>query len=102
MREETEMVNDITRAKLAESFINNPLFIEGMAVLKATTLDKFESLEFDDVAVMQDCNRMLKVIDNFEQMFIAVVERGKSALQALEDIQTHQEALNNDRTVTDI
>ena len=97
MREETDLKVDIDRARKAESFINNPLFIKGLAILKASTLDKFELLTFEQTAEMQDCNRMLKVIDEFETIYINIIHTGNAALNALTDLKDHQEAMNNER-----
>ena len=97
MRNESELTVDITRARNAQEFINNPLFIEGMAILKATTLDKFESLNYNQVKEMVECNRMLKTIDRFESLFSNTILTGDAALNALNDINEHNKAINNER-----
>jgi len=96
MRNEQDLTVDINRARLAQDFINNPLFIEGLAVLKASTLYKFESLNYNQSSEMIDCNRMLKVIDEFETRFHQIISTGNAALSALDDIKQHEKEMNNE------
>ena len=97
MRDKSELTIDINRARLAQDFINNPMFIEGVAVLKASTLDRFESLQPDQTNEMVDCNRMLKVIDEFENTYHRIINIGNSALEALDTIKSHEKDLSNER-----
>ena len=97
MRNEQDLSVDISKARLAQDFINNPLFIEGLTVLKASTLDKFESLNSNQVKEMVDCNKMLKVIDEFETRFYQIISTGNAALSALDDIKQHEKEMNNER-----
>lgn len=94
MRNETELVIDINRAKAAHNFINNPLFIEGIAILKASTLDKFESLDFTATAEMVDCNRMLKVIDSFESIYTNIILTGNAAEMTLIEKQAFDKEMS--------
>ena len=97
MRNEQDLSVDISKARLAQDFINNPLFIEGLTVLKASTLDKFESLNSNQVKEMVDCNKMLKVIDEFETRFYQIISTGNAALASLDDIKQHEKEMNNER-----
>lgn len=96
MRNETELLSEIEGGKLAESFINHPLFTQGIATLKAETLSSFESLNFRQTKEMQECNRMLATINNFEDQFIAMVQQGESALNELVIRKEHEKAMNNE------
>lgn len=97
MREKSELAVTIENAKQAESIINHPLFIASMKTLKHLTIDKFENLGFDDTLQMQECNMRLNIIEEFESHFSTIIQSGNAAYQALEDIQTHEQAIKNER-----
>lgn len=96
-RTETDYANDIEQAKQAESIVNHPLFIAAVGVLKEVTVEKFESLGFADVQQMQECNIRLNLIQEFEQNLSTVIQNGNAAFNALEDIQTFQQEIKNER-----
>ena len=93
MRDKLELTASIENAKQAESILNHPLFIASMATLKHLTIDKFESLGFDDTLKMQECNTRLSVIEEFESHFSTIIQGGNAAYRALEDIQTHEQEM---------
>lgn len=97
MRNETELVNDINTAKQAESIVNHPLYIASMETLKQLTIDKFESLKFDDTLQMQECNIRLNLLEEFEINLTTLIQSGNTAIKTLEDIQTFQQELDNER-----
>ncbi len=97
MRNETELARTMDTGKQAESIVNHPLFIAAIGVLKEVTVDKFESLGFADVQQMQECNIRLNLIQEFEQNLSTVIQNGNAAFNALEDIQTFKQELNNER-----
>lgn len=97
MRNERELSKDVDKARLASEFVNSSLFIEGIAILKASTLDKFESLNYNQTSEMVDCNRMLKVIDDFENIYTNIISIGEAAASALEDIRQFDKEKNDDR-----
>lgn len=93
MRDKTDLIADVDKARQAESLLNNQLLIESLAFLKATTLDEFEGLTFRQTSEMQDCNRMLKVIDMFETQLSDIINDGNSALRELTDLKAHEESI---------
>ena len=93
MREASELIVDVDKARQAESLLNNQLLIDSLAFLKAETLYDFEGLTFVQTSEMQDCNRMLKVIDKFENRLIDIINDGNSALRELTDLKTHEESM---------
>jgi len=93
MRDASQLIQDIDKAKQAELLLNNQLLIDSLAYLKAETLDDFEGLTFRQTNEMVDCNRMLKIIDKFESRLIDIINDGNSALRELTSIKTHEESL---------
>ena len=97
MREKSELAVTIENAKQAESIINHPLFIASMKTLKHLTIDKFENLGFDDTLQMQECNMRLNIIEEFESHFSTIIYSGSAAFKSLEDIQSFNQDIKNER-----
>ncbi len=97
MSNETELAATIDNAKQAEAIVNHPLFIASMETLKNLTIDKFESLGFDDTVQMQECNMRLGIIEEFESHLSTIIQSGSAAFRVLEDIQTFKQEMKNER-----
>lgn len=97
MREKSELAGDIANAKQAEAIVNHPLFIASIKTLRDLTIDKFENLGFQDTLQMQECNQRLNLIEEFEINLSAIINSGNAAFQALEEIQTHEQEMKNER-----
>lgn len=97
MREESELIKDIESAKQAESILNHPVFIAAIKTLREVTMEKFEGLGFSQTLEMQECNQRLNLIEELESNLETVIRNGNAAYQTLEDIQTHQQAIDNER-----
>ena len=93
MREKTDYIIDIDKARKAEALLSNQLFIDSLAFIKAETLSEFEGLTFRQVQEMKDCHRMLKIIDRFESRLLEIICDGDSALRELTLIKTHEESI---------
>lgn len=97
MRTQSELAATIDNAKQAESIIGHPLFIASMETLRQLTVDKFENLGFDDTLQMQECNIRLNIIEEFESHFSTIIYSGNAAFKALEDIQSFNQDMKNER-----
>lgn len=97
MRNETELSIDIDTAKQAASIVKHPLFIASICTLRDLTIEKFESLGFDKTIEMQECNLRLNLIAEFENNLVTMIQHGHAAFKALEDIQTFNKEMNNER-----
>ena len=97
MNNETELAKSIDNAKQAETIVNHPLFIASLATLRAVAVETFESLGFNDIQKMQECNLRLNLIEEFENNLLTVIQNGNVAFTELEAIQTFQQELNNER-----
>ncbi|MGB0943130.1 MAG: hypothetical protein ACPGUE_12040 [Marinomonas sp.] len=97
MRSKEELVDTINSAEQAKAMVEHPLFIASMDTLRELTIDKFEGLEFGQVERMQECNVRLNLIEEFKANLTSIIMNGDAAYQALEDIQTHQQAIENGR-----
>lgn len=97
MRNESDLAGDIANAKQAEAIVNHPLFIASIKSLREMTVDKFESLGFDNILQMQECNVRLNLIEELEINLSTVILNGDAALKTLEDIQTFNQELENER-----
>ncbi len=97
MRNETELAATIDTAKQAESIVNHPLFIASIKTLRELTIDKFENLGFEDTKQMQECNQRLNLIEELEVNLSTIIQSGNAAFKALEDIQTFNQEIKNER-----
>lgn len=97
MREKSELAVSIENAKQAESIINHPLFIAAIRTLREVAINKFENLGFGDTLQMQECNQRLGLIEELECNFSIIINSGNAAFKTLEDIQTHEQAIKNER-----
>ena len=97
MNNETELAIKIDMAKQAESILNHPLFISTIKTLREVAIEKFEGLGFSQTLEMQECNQRLNLIEELESNFETVIQNGDAAYRTLEDIQTHQQAIDNER-----
>ena len=97
MSNETELAETIDTAKQAESIINHPLLIAVIKSLREVAIEKFENLGFKDTEQMQECNQRLNLVEEFESNFYTLISNGEIAFKTLEDIQTFQQELNNER-----
>lgn len=97
MREESELVGDIERAKQAQAILNHPIHIAAIELLRQLTIDKFENLGFSDTLGMQECNLRLNLIEELEINLATVIQSGNSAFKALEDIQAFNQEMKNER-----
>lgn len=93
MRTQAELAVDIENAKQAESIVNHPLFIASINTLRELTIDKFESLGFEDTKQMQECNIRLNLMDEFEINLSTIINSGNAALKSLEEIQTFNQEM---------
>ena len=97
MRTESELSNSIAEGKQAEAILNHPLFIAATGLLKRLTVDKFENLNFKDTLQMQECNIRLNLIEELEINLSTIIQSGNSAFTSLEQIQTFNQEMNNER-----
>jgi len=97
MREQADLIKDVDSAKQAESILNHPVFIAAIKTLREVTIEKFEGLGFSQTLEMQECNQRLNLIEELESNFETVIQNGNAAYRTLEDIQTHQQAIDNER-----
>jgi hypothetical protein len=94
MINESDLAQEIETGKQAEAIVNHPLFIASLKSLRALTVDKFESLGFDQTLEMQECNVRLNLIEEFESNLLTMINNGSIAFNTLEEIQTHQKAIS--------
>jgi len=97
MRNETELAGDIDNAKQAEAILNHPMFIAATSLLKEVTIEKFENLGFADTLQMQECNIRLNLIEELEINLEVIITNGDLAFKTLEDIQTFNQEIKNER-----
>ncbi len=97
MSNEKEYAARVDSGRKAESIISEPLFIASIETLRSLTVEKFESLGFGHTLEMQECNVRLNLIQEFENNFETVIQNGNAAFAALEEIQTFQQEINNER-----
>ena len=97
MSNETELANSIDIGRQAESIVNHPLLIAVIKSLREVAIEKFENLGFKDTEQMQECNQRLNLVEEFESNFYTLITNGNIAFKTLEDIQTFQQEIKNER-----
>lgn len=97
MNNETELARTMDAGKQAESIINHPLLIAVIKSLREVAIEKFENLGFKDTEQMQECNQRLNLVEEFESNFYTLISNGNVAFKTLEEIQTFQQEIKNER-----
>ena len=97
MRTESELSESITHGTQAEMILSHPLFVAATGLLRNLTIEKFENLSFKDVEQMQECNIRLNLIEELEINLTTIINSGNTAFKTLEDIQTFNQEMNNER-----
>lgn len=97
MINKTELKNDIDSAKQAEAILSHPMFIASTKLLRQLTVEKFEGLGFTDISQMQECNVRLNLIEELESNLAVIIRSGEASFRALEEIQTFEQEIKNER-----
>lgn len=72
------------RESQARALMNNPLFLEGRKELRDNLQEAILTTKHDEVALREHYWRMLKTLDDFEQIFVQIMIGGEHARQALD------------------
>lgn len=98
MTEEKErLINTIGNAEQAEQLLASPLLQASLNMLRDLTVEKFENLGFSQTLEMQECNLRLGLIEEFTSHLTGLIQNKDYAYSKLEEIQTHQQELDNER-----
>lgn len=69
----------IQRANQAKELLENPLYIEAVAVMQASMFAEFESSKLDDTDKRHELWQRMQLMKHFRGHFEAIVREGKRA-----------------------
>lgn len=79
MSDEKNLKNDQVRAELARQVLNNPLYQEAFTMIRARIFEAFSQTNFKQSAERDEAWRKIQTVNNIEQWFEDVIERGEFA-----------------------
>lgn len=97
MRDKRDLAKSVDDGRQAEAILSHPLLIASLQTLREVTVNKFEGLGVNEIIEMQACNQRLNLINELEVNLTIVMQSGEIAFQTLEEIQTHEQAIKNER-----
>ena len=79
MRSETELKNQVQRARRADELLNDPLIKEFIISVRGDLLNKFESTSLSDEATRTSAWNQSQVFNSFVSKFTKAIKEGKNA-----------------------
>ena len=78
-----EAMQDITRAERAQEFLNNPLYIEAITVMKAAMFEQFSDTRFGDEKDRHELWQRMQLMKQFQSRFESIVKKGEKGKETL-------------------
>lgn len=78
---------DSNQGRNAQAIIENPAFLEAMALLKSSVVTQWKESSIRDHEGQTLLLQMARLADTFEGLLIGIVERGKMAQRKIEKIE---------------
>ena len=85
MRSETELKNQVQRARRADELLNDPLIQEFIISVRGDLLNKFESTSLNDEATRTSAWNQSQVFNAFVTKFTKTIKEGRNAKLTLMD-----------------
>ncbi len=76
--------NDAKRGQDAAEVLANPAYVDGMATLRASIVDKWKACPIRDKEGQTLLLQTMRLADSFEQVLQGMIEQGKFAQHKLE------------------
>lgn len=79
MKPEADLERDIQRGERARQLLNDPMLRDAIDKMRETTYHNIRTSNFKQIDEREECYKMLKAIDHFEDEFTRIVNGGKKA-----------------------
>lgn len=90
MVDKAKLAEQQARGASAENILNNPLLQEVLVIMRDESLKAWSDSLIDDVALREDCFRMVKTVERFESCFKEWMRTGEFATKDLLTLKSEE------------